>query len=137
MIARLVGRKKEAGSYGGPEQRKHGRTSFQQPLRFKTLGNTCKDKIQPARAWNVSQGGIRFRTVTPPSRKSHVLIQANRDALSGLIKMDRHLTLAGEHILGQVVWTHLNLNNGLFEVGVRFVHPTEHSVKEFRALAQS
>lgn len=61
-------------------------------------------------------------------------METNRAALENRIKTDRHLVFLENKILGKVVWTHLNLGNGLFEVGVRFVHPREKNQKEIESI---
>lgn len=75
-----------------------------------------------------------FKTVTPPPRKSYILIETDQRTLIDFLRADHNLVLMDHKILGKVMRTHLNLENGLFEVGVRFVHPTERNQEEVKNL---
>lgn len=120
-ILKFIRRKKSDSFYGGIEKRKHERMSFELPLRFQSVGSEERGPIQMGKSKDVSQGGMLFKAVNPLSRKSSVLIDPDTEALSKLIKIEKELTTVGGKILARVMRTHLNLSNGLFEIGVEFV----------------
>lgn len=120
-ILRFARRKESNGLYGGLERRKHERISFDHPLRFQSIGPEERGPIQMGKAKDVSQGGMLFKAVNPLARKSSVLIDPDNKTLSKLIKIEKELATIGGKILARVTRTHLNLNNGLFEIGVEFI----------------
>jgi len=107
--------------YGGIERRKHERVSFEFPIRFQSMGGEERGPVQMGKAKDVSQTGMLFKAINPLTRKTSVLIDPDTKALSKLIKIDKELATVGGKILARVMRTHLNLNNGLFEIGVEFV----------------
>ncbi len=120
-ILKFVRRKRSSGIYGGLEKRRHERFSFELPLRFQSAGPESHGPLQMGKARDVSQGGMLFKAVNPLARKTTVLIDPNTKLLSKLIRIEKELVTIGGKILARVMRTHLNLNNGLFEIGVEFV----------------
>ena len=51
-----------------------------------------------------------------------------------VVQIDKEIVLMQGKIAGKVTRTHLNLENGLFEVGIRFLHPSENNRKELEEL---
>ena len=126
--------KKQSGQYRGFERRGYTRFPYNQPLRFKTLNPVFLQEFQIGKSKNISQNGMLFKAVTPPPRKAFILIETDEKTLAQCIRTDQDLIILDHQIVGKVMRTHLNLENGLFEVGIRFLHPTERQHKEIEAL---
>lgn len=62
-----------------------------------------------------------FRSMNPPPRASHVLLDVDSKALTQLIELGQRFAVVDGKLVGRVRHTHLNLDNGLFDVGVEFV----------------
>lgn len=78
-----------------------------------------------------------FKTVTPPPRKAYILIETDRKILSTCIRIDRDLMMIDGKVAGKVMRTHLNLENGLFEIGIRFIHPMDNNRSEIEELLKA
>ena len=133
-LTRFAGKKNAGERYRGLERRSYVRLAFDQPLRFKTLHPVFLQEFQIGKAKNISQNGMLFKAVTPPERKAYILIETNRKTLEECIRVDQNLIVLNNRIVGKVMRTHLNLENGLFEIGICFLHPTERNAKEIEAL---
>ena len=117
-------------SYKGFERRGYARLSIDHPLRFKILNPVFLQEFQIGKAKNISQNGLLFKTVAPPPRKSYILIELDKKTLKEFIAEDQKLVVIEHKIMGKVMRTHLNLENGLFEIGARFVHLSDKDSKE-------
>ncbi len=135
-LLRFAGQRKTEELHTGIEKRRYYRFPFELPLRFQSVDPESQNTIQMGKGKNVSQGGILFKAVNPISRKSLVLVDPDTKALSKLIKIDKELTVIDGRILGRVMRTHLNLNNGLFEIGVQFVKTNEREKKQVEEAVQ-
>ena len=124
-LSKLIFRKRQAGLHKGFERRNYSRLSVDHPLRFKILNPIFLKEFQIAKAKNISQSGLLFKTVTPPPRKSYILIDLEKKVLKEFAETDQKLIVIDHKIMGRVMRTHLNLENGLFEIAVRFVHLVE------------
>ncbi len=122
--------KKNKGSNPSREKRNASRFSFDCLFKFQTLNPVFLKEFQSAKGQNISESGLLFKTVTPPPRKSYVLIAVDKKILGEFIAADRQLIVIDHKILAKVMRTHLNLENGLFEIGARFVRVSERSSKE-------
>lgn len=120
-MLKLARFRKSNGLYGGFERRRYKRVSCELPLRIQSAGTEERGGTQIGKLKNISQGGMLFKAVNPLTRKMSVLIESDIKALSKLVKIEKELTTIGGKILARVVRTHLNLNNGLFEIGVEFI----------------
>ncbi len=134
-LTKFLKRKEQSEHYKGFERRKYARVSFNQPLRFKVLNPIFLKEFQTGKTKNISQNGMLFKTVTPPPpRKAYIVIETDRKTLSTCIQIDRDLMMIDGKITGKVMRTHLNLENGLFEVGIRFIHPLDNNRSEIEEL---
>lgn len=133
-LTKFLKRKERSEHYKGFERREYARLLLAQPLRFKVLNPVFLREFQIGKTKNISQNGMLFKAVTPPPRKSYILIETDQRTVATCIQIDRDLMVIDNKIVGKVVRTHLNLENGLFEVGIRFIHPTEADRKEIEAL---
>ncbi len=133
-LTKFARRKNRDPHYKGLERRGYSRLPFDQPLRFKVVNPIFLIEFQIGKSKNISENGMLFKTVTPPPRKSYILIETDQRTLIDFLRADHNLVLMDHKILGKVMRTHLNLENGLFEVGVRFVHPTERNQEEVKNL---
>ena len=114
-----------------------GRLELSYPLRFQILNPASLYEFQVAKTKEIGQSGLLFRTVTPPTRKSYILIEIDKKLLMEVIEADQHLVFVNSKIAAQVILTHLNLENGLFEIEARFVRTAEKNSAEFeKALRQ-
>ena len=133
-LTKLVHHKKPLERYRGFERRGYARFPLEQTLRFKIINSVFLKELQIGKAKNISQNGMLFKAVSPPARKSYILIETNQKTLAECVRIDEHLVIMEGKIAGKVMRTHLNLENGLFEIGVRFIHPTERNHQEIEAL---
>ncbi|PIQ86646.1 MAG: hypothetical protein COV74_03890 [Candidatus Omnitrophica bacterium CG11_big_fil_rev_8_21_14_0_20_45_26] len=135
-LSKLARRKRIKTSYQGFERRNYVRLTLDQPLRFRTINPLFIKEFQVGRAKNISQDGALFKTVTPPPRKSYILLDIDLSQLNEQIRLDKHLVVMNHKIVGKVMRIHLNLETGLFDVGVRFVRPIERESQAIEALLE-
>ncbi len=133
-LTKFAKHKKPDERFRGFERRRYARFPFAEPLRFRTLNPVILKELQIGKAKNISQNGILFKAVSPPPRKSYILVETNQRTLAECVRIDDHLVIMEGKIVGKVMRTHLNLENGLFEIGIRFIHPTEQNHQEIEAL---
>ncbi len=93
-----------------------------------------KQNPQPGKCKDICQGGMLFKTMSHVPRKTYVLLDIDFAKLGEWIEIENDLILIGGKILGKVVRTHLNLDNGLFEIGIQFVRESEGGGEELRDL---
>ena len=135
-LPKLLHHKRQEKTYKGFERRSYSRLSFDYPLKFKAVNPIFLQELQIGKAKNISQSGLLFKTVAPPQRKSYILIDLDQKTLKGIIATDNKLVMIDHKILGKAMRIHLNLENGLFEIGVRFVHLVERNGQEVKNLLQ-
>lgn len=133
-LIKFASRRQRNLDYKGLERRRYVRLVFDKPLRFKIINPIFVAELQIGKSQNISETGMLFKTVTPPPRKSFIAIDTDHQAVKDFLRTDRGLVTIDHKILGKVMRTHLNLNNGLFEVGIRFIRPEEKHDQEIKTV---
>ena len=123
--------------YRGFERRSYTRHQFEQVLKFKTVNPVFVREFQIAKSKNISQNGMLFKTVTPPPRKAFVLLEVDPKIISEFLKTENNFIVMQNKVVARVMRTHLNLENGLFEVGIRLLSAKERNLKELDEFLKS
>ncbi len=58
-------------------------------------------------------------------RHSKALVDLGLKQLTELIRPSKAILIAGKRLLAEVAWRRLNLETGLFEMGLRFIQESE------------
>ncbi len=133
-LAKIDLRKKRDERYRGFERRRYERSCVDQVLKFTIPNPVFIKEFQIGKSVNISQSGLLFKTVTPPPRKAYILIDISPKMLVDLSFSTQNWIVIDHKIAAKVIRTHLNLENGLFEVGIRFIHPAEKHDDDFEAI---
>ena len=112
-----------------PERRQHLRLSYVWPVRFCEADNKSVAPSHPGKCKNLSQGGMKITALQPLKRDTTILMDTDLNRLSIHIRLKDILIASKERLLAQVAWRHLNLETGLFEMGLRFIQA--HRRREF------
>lgn len=136
-LTKLVADFRRESKYRGFERRSYARHSLEQVIKFKTINPVFIREFQIAKSKNISPDGLLFKTVTPPPRKAFVLIELDSKLLGEFTKSGRQLIVMDHKLVGRVMRTHLNLENGLFEVGIKLLSAKDKTTKEFEEFLKS
>ena len=102
------------------ERRRYERAPCLEPVRFAQVGGKTTQPLQPAKTKNVSRGGLKISCMTPLEPKSIVLLDLDLNLLYRYIGSEELLMVSKRRILTEVAWRKLNLETGLFEIGLEF-----------------
>jgi len=128
----------ESSHYPGSERRRSERLAIDQSIRFERTGSPPSNSRQLGKSKNISSDGILFRAVNPLPRKSYILIEIDQRAMNWNARFQHQVATIQGKLVGKVVRTHLNLENGLFDIGVQFLANGKQGEKEVKeALAGS
>lgn len=86
---------------------------------------TSPAQFHAAKSKNVSRGGMKISTLATLERHSNALIDVNLRQLERLIGEQTAILIGGKWLLARVAWRKLNLETGLFELGLRFIEERE------------
>ena len=78
---------------------------------------------------------MKITTLPPLEPHSVVLLELDIDVLKSVIDTKHLFVLSSKRLLATIAWRHLNLETGLFEVGIRFIENWRRD--EFEHLVQT
>lgn len=108
-------------SYLGREQRRYVRLPCEWPVKLHETGGSSAKKSYSAKCKDLSAGGIKVTSLSSLERHSKTIIDIDRAKLASLIRSKKMESDEKNKVLAEVVWRRLNLQTGLFEMGLRFL----------------